>query len=100
MIFAFWKCIFGSCKEPSMSLCCFSVCVSSNLHSKNVPDEWWWWMLMNADEWGWMMRVVRLEWDLDQSEDKKEGIKKWNNEIKIRVKDVSIYLVNGKVISC
>ena len=48
-----------------------------------------WWMMMNEDE-----------WDLDQSEDKKEGIKKWNNEIKIRVKDVSIYLVNGKVISC
>ena len=47
-----------------------------------------------------MMRVVRLEWDLDQSEDKKEGIKKWNNEIKIRVKDVSFYLVNERVISC
>ena len=52
---------------------------------------------MNEDEW-WMMRVVRLGWDLDQSEDKKEGIKKWNNEIKIRDKDVSIYLVNGRVI--
>ena len=67
------------------------------------------WMRMNEDEWGWMrnederwwmMRVVRLEWDLDQSEDKKEGIKKWNNEIKIRVIDMSIYLVNGRVISC
>ena len=65
-----------------------------------MNDDEWWWMMMNDDEWWWMMRVLRLGWDLDQSEDKKEGIKKWNNEIKIRVKDVSIYLVNGRVISC
>ena len=58
-------------------------------------NEW-----MNDDEWWWMMRVVRLGWDLDQSEDKKEGIKKRNNKIKIKDKDVSIHLVNGRVISC
>ena len=72
-------------------------------------DEWGWmrmyedeWglMIINDDEWWWMMRVVRLGWDLDQSEDKKEGIKKRNNKIKIKDKDVSIHLVNGRVISC
>ena len=65
-----------------------------------MKDDERWWKMMKDDEWWWMMRVVRLGWDLDQSEDKKEGIKKRNNKIKIKDKDVSIHLVNGRVISC
>ena len=62
-----------------------------------MNDDEWWWMMMFDEH---LMSVVRLGWDLDQSEDKKEGIKKWNNKIKIKDKDVSIHLVNGRVISC